>query len=316
MTDAGPEKTTAGALLRAAREKQGLHIAALAAAIKVAPRKLDALENDRWDELPDATFTRALAQTVCRTLKVDPRPVLNLLPTPEVQALEPGEGALNEPFLERPMRDGGLLAGLHVGPLVWAAALLMLAAVAVYLWPASWWPGGGASAPMLVQTVPLPTATSASLPASASESVMPPDAAGSGVAGLPAEAAASTPPAAAATGTATPGPAAAPAATLPALAAPAAVAPPAPAQATAPPPRATGAVQLRASQPSWVEVRDGRGELLLSRVLAAGETAGVDGAPPLRVVVGNAAHTQLLHKGQPVDLAAVTRENVARIELP
>ncbi len=41
---------TAGSLLRAAREKQGLHIAALAAAIKVAPRKLDALENDRWNE--------------------------------------------------------------------------------------------------------------------------------------------------------------------------------------------------------------------------------------------------------------------------
>ena len=80
MTDSVPDKASPGALLRAAREKQGLHIAALAAAIKVAPRKLDALENDRWHELPDATFTRALAQTVCRTLKIDARPVLDLLP--------------------------------------------------------------------------------------------------------------------------------------------------------------------------------------------------------------------------------------------
>ena len=72
-TAAGPTRS-AGALLRAAREEQGLHIAALAAAIKVTPRKLDALENDRCDELPDATFTRALAQTVCRALKIDAGP--------------------------------------------------------------------------------------------------------------------------------------------------------------------------------------------------------------------------------------------------
>ena len=70
---------TAGALLRQARQAQGMHIAVLAAAIKVSQRKLEALEGDRLDELPDATFTRALAQTVCRTLKIDPAPVLALL---------------------------------------------------------------------------------------------------------------------------------------------------------------------------------------------------------------------------------------------
>ena len=63
---------SAGRLLREARERQGLHIAALAAAIKVAPKKLELLEADRFDALPDATFTRALAQTVCRALKIDP----------------------------------------------------------------------------------------------------------------------------------------------------------------------------------------------------------------------------------------------------
>ena len=48
--------------------------------IKVAPRKLEALEADRYDELPDLTFTRALAQTVCRALKIDAEPVLAKLP--------------------------------------------------------------------------------------------------------------------------------------------------------------------------------------------------------------------------------------------
>ena len=63
---ASMEGLSAGAMLRAAREKRGLHIAALAASIKVSPRKLEALEADRYAELPDLTFT--------------PRPGANSLP--------------------------------------------------------------------------------------------------------------------------------------------------------------------------------------------------------------------------------------------
>jgi len=59
---------TAGQMMRAARERRGMHIAVLAAAIKVPQRKLEALEADRYEELPDITFARALAQAVCRAL--------------------------------------------------------------------------------------------------------------------------------------------------------------------------------------------------------------------------------------------------------
>jgi cytoskeleton protein RodZ len=41
----------------------------------------------------------------------------------------------------------------------------------------------------------------------------------------------------------------------------------------------------------------------------------LDGAMPLRVKVGNAAGTQLSFRGVTVDLAASTRDNVARLEL-
>ncbi|MDO8418643.1 MAG: helix-turn-helix transcriptional regulator, partial [Rubrivivax sp.] len=135
MIETAPDKPSAGALLKAARERQGLHIAALAAAIKVTPRKLDALENDRWGELPDATFTRALAQSVCRTLKIDARPVLDLLPQPGTMALEPGNGGLNTPFHDRPGREEPGLAGAAIRPMVLAAALLMVAALVVYFLP-------------------------------------------------------------------------------------------------------------------------------------------------------------------------------------
>ena len=43
----------AGALLRQAREASGLHIAALAVLLKVPVKKLEALESDRLDLLPD-----------------------------------------------------------------------------------------------------------------------------------------------------------------------------------------------------------------------------------------------------------------------
>ena len=71
---------TAGTLLRRAREAAGLHVAALAVSLKVPVRKLEALESDRYDLLPDAVFVRALASSVCRTLKIDPQPVLDRLP--------------------------------------------------------------------------------------------------------------------------------------------------------------------------------------------------------------------------------------------
>ena len=73
--------------LREAREAAGLHIAAMAAALKVPVRKLEALEAGRYDELPDLTFARALASSACRQLKIDPAPVLEQIPQNPAPAL-------------------------------------------------------------------------------------------------------------------------------------------------------------------------------------------------------------------------------------
>lgn len=290
---------SAGALLKAAREKQGLHIAALAAAIKVSPRKLEALEADRFEELPDATFVRALAQTVCRTLKIDARPVLDLLPAAGPHALVPPDEGLNQPFREPAMRslrsaDDGALARLARRPMLWGAGVLLLASVALYLLPL----------PTLRTPAPAVVATpAASVPASAA-------AAGAEPASAP-EAIASA---------ASPGPAAA--ASEP-QAAEAASAPVAETVFSAPPPDATDAapaaqalLQLRVREASWIEVRDARGSVLLSRTVLPGEQVGLNGATPLSLVVGNAGATELVFRGRGVDLAARSRDNVARLQLP
>ena len=60
---------SAGQQLQAAREAAGQPLDALAQTLKVAVRKLEALEADRLDELPSPMFTRALASSVCRVVQ-------------------------------------------------------------------------------------------------------------------------------------------------------------------------------------------------------------------------------------------------------
>lgn len=292
MSDPMLSNPSAGALLRAAREKQGLHIAALAASIKVSPRKLEALEADRLADLPDATFARALAQTMCRTLKIDATPVLERLPPANMAALGATAGGLGAPFRDRPGRAEPGVDLTAVRPLVWAGAALAVAALAVLLAPRSWWPGAAPPAELTRVESTAPAASTAS----AADVVL----------AVPAELVNPTPVLPASTAEK---PLASP------VAENASATPVVLAGATPPAATAASAVQLRSSQASWVEVRDARGGLLLSRTLAAGEAVGIDGSLPMRLTIGNAAATQLAFRGQPVDLAPRTRDNVARVEL-
>jgi cytoskeleton protein RodZ len=302
MTEPHLGPATAGGMLRAAREKQGLHIAALAAAIKVTPRKLDALENDRHEELPDATFVRALAQTVCRTLKIDAKPVLDLLPPAPSVALEPGSGGLGTPFRERPGRVEPGLSPANVRPLVWAAAVLVLLALAVVFAPSAWWSMFSRTVPATADptpvtlTAPVPVAVPALGDAAASAA-----SAGLTAVGAVPDAAVAAPPQTAASQV---------------MVETVFSAPPAEAAASGAAMAVSGVLQIRCAEESWVEVRDARGQSLLSRNVQPGESVGLDGALPLRVTIGNAAATQLAFRGQPVNLAGRTRDNVARLELP
>ncbi len=287
---AAPRATTAGGLLRQARQAQGLHIAALAASIKVVPRKLELLESDQFDQLPDATFTRALAQTVCRTLKIDPAPVLALLPPPRGHRLEQVAEGLNTPFRERPGQLVPPEWASLTSPTLWGAALIVALAAAVYAVPASW---------LKAATEAL---TPAPRPADAATAPVLPPAAGTGATTTTAPAAAIPAPVATSTSGAET-----------TAATPQDVAPAVPDAVTAG--AASGVLQFHATGQSWVEVTDARGQSLISRLLLPGETVGLDGALPLKVRVGNASVTQATFRGQPLDLAASTRNNIARLEL-
>ncbi len=132
-----------------------MHIAALAVALKVPVRRLEALEADRYDLLPDAVFARALASSVCRSLKMDPSHILPLLPKSLAQPLTV-EGHINEPFRSSQEASAGWKPRVS-RPAVAAGVALVLAALAVYLWPAlvDLFASEGAFSPAQVQP-PLP----------------------------------------------------------------------------------------------------------------------------------------------------------------
>jgi cytoskeleton protein RodZ len=295
-----PRAASAGAWLRQVRQERGLHIAALAVMLKVPQAKLESLEGDRWSELPDATFARTLATAMCRALKVDPAPVLAMLPANREHLLDMSNG-LNQPFRERGGRDDSDVLAIIARPIVWGPALLLVAAALVYWLPAGWLPTAA------------PPATAASAPASAENTAPEAPAPVANTAELAGSTTTSSPL------PAEPVPAPAPMASAPLAAYAEPVAAPAAPSASVVTPvvAAAGAqaLRLKATADAWVEVIDARGQVLFSKLLRPGEAPELIAAAPIKLRLGNAPATRIEWRGAPVDLGAQANSRVARVEL-
>ena len=321
-TGAMPAEPTAGELLRAAREAAGIHTAALAALLKVPEKRLEALEHDRLDLLLDAVFARALASSVCRTLRIDAGPVLERLPPAHAGQLKRSGVEMNAPF--RSSGPGPLLSARSriSRPVVFTGIALLLGAMVLIVLPAieqygeqeQRYPDGAPGSAGLV-LVPLSSARADSNDASPvpvrvaeipgaggvdSSAVV--EAALSGPSNSPAVLRKDTLAAVQA-----PGPSldnsALPTATAASPAGPVA------------PVASSGNVSFRASGQSWIKVTDAKGMVVFSRLLASGEAAEASGALPLAVVVGRSDLTQVQVRGKAFDLSAVSKDNVARFEV-
>ncbi len=278
---------TAGMLLRRAREASGLHVAALAVSLKVPVRKLEALEDDRYQDMPDVVFIRGLASSVCRALKIDPQPVLERLPQSTAPRLVRVSDGLNEPF--RAPSDGEPPSWVDqlTQPVFLAVFALLLGALVLILLPAA---QKEEKSTQVVQPVTpslqdKPTATAPVFVAPAPSQV-PAD-------GVPAQ----PPPR---TGASVP---IAAAAVVPVTAASVAPAP------------ANGTLVFRAKAESWVEVIDAKGAVPVRKILVAGEVAAASGAMPLQVTIGRVDAIDVQVRGRPFDLRPVSRDNVARFEV-
>lgn len=303
--------------LRQAREDAGLHIAVLATLLKVPVKKLEALEQGRYHELPDLTFARALASSACRHLKIDPAPVLAELPSMQPAVLT--QMAIDDKPAYRSADSGGLAswsapAWLRQPPVWMAAGFLVLAAV-VYMWPSSpesvseaaaGAPAVGAASSVSLPTPPLATSAPAAPETQPSASVQAPAAEPvAAVVSNPSLTSASMAPIAVggATGAVAENAAAVVAAAEPAPATPAV-------------PAVGGDLLLIVGTgDSWLEVVDGRGAVLLRRMLRSGEEHRFNTQPPYRVLLGNAGAARVTVRGRDFDTGPHVRNSVARFEV-
>lgn len=292
----GPELTPShqvspGGMLRAAREAAGMHIEALAVSLKVPISKLEALEADNFEALPDAVFVRALASSVCRSLKLDPASVLALMPQSGAPKLSVDPAGINAAFKDgtEHSRMGPALARM-MRPAFLAAMALLLGAAALVFYPRSQEQALPMVSELSKQVPPIvaPPVTESSVVQPVTDAVV-----AAVEAGL-------TRPSAAAESMAL--------------------------VASAPAPSASAAMVsvdeaqsqilvFRTRNESWIQVRDASGATVLQKLLTAGDSVVAPGKPPFSVVVGKADVTEVLVRGKVFDLASVSKDNVARFEV-
>jgi len=292
---------TAPVLLRQAREAAGLHIAALAAALKVPVKKLEALEAGRYDELPDLTFARALASSACRQLKTDPRPILEQIPQGHMPMLGDSRQTINAPF----KGDQGASA---FSPLDWLrrpsvllASVALLGALVIALVP-DWSALPGKDLLTDVTRVFSSEPTSGEVVTTVVPAV--PGSESPELNALPQ------------VSTATEG-VASPAAEAPAepVLAPAPTLSDGSPDASAEPVVSGGLLVLQATRDSWVEVIDGTGKVQVQRMLKMGDALNFSSTPPYSVVLGRADAVQVQVRGLPFDVMPYARNSVARFEV-
>ena len=298
---------SAGALLRQARQAQGVALEDLAATLKVPVEKLQALEDEDWQRLPDVVFLRALAQTICRTLHLEAAPVLALLPQQKVTALAP-QGGLNAPMRERGV-PSILATNTQHSPWPWVVLLLIVLGGGGYLgvqWMAPEWVRGVST------TVPAPSEPAGDSPLFSPAVPEEGDGGGMGNMGDVAQAGeVPTVQAAALMQPALPEEEGA----QPDFAAPAPAAEPAAAPAAQAAASVSPVLRITAKGATWVQVLDAQQRLLIEKILQDGEVFSTSAPKPLTVAVGKAGLAAVEDNGAPFDVQAVARSNVARFEV-
>ena len=269
---------------------------------------MKAIEDSDFTLLPGRTFVRGFVRNYARLVRLDPEPVLSALPaataapTLESPALQPTAPSIGE----LPTAENGKPSWTR-----WAIPVTLVAIIgatvayeqmraptdtrdsaAREMQPPAQPANTPAPAPEIIGTpLPNPMTSAASPPAATAPASLPPPATSE-----PERTLAS---------------ANRPAPTAPPTAAAVDAAPPAPAATAAP----NAPLVLAFRDFSWTEVKDRTGAVVLSRMNAGGTTQALTASPPLDLVIGNAADVTLTWKGQRVDLAPHTRQNVARLRL-
>ena len=273
-----------GQQLHAGRLRSGMSVDDVARALKLSTRQVESLEEDDWANLPGKTMIRGFVRNYARLLGLDGQALMSDLEGLSMPKSPELRGAVGTPVSmpkegKSDRRDTlRVLAGILV---------LILAVLAYFFLPADFWQStvqafkaasqsNQVADEVTLESSPLSetAAVEAATSVEQSELVQPEQPA------VPSEA---------------------PVDPIPAVLVPEVQAPTA------------NVLKFSFAQPSWVEVRDGNGQVIFSQKNAAGSQRDVEGQPPFSVVVGNAAHVSLHYKGAAVDLSKRSKDDVARV---
>jgi cytoskeleton protein RodZ len=311
-----PEGVGVGAELAAARQERGLGLPEVAQQLKFGVRQLEALEADRFGELPGGTFARGMVRSYARLLKVDPEPLLARIAgrfdAPDSNQLA-ARFSQPVPFSNPGRRSTLVYFGLSL-------AILVVVGGIAYQWqhernaPAKMtFVKPNADSPARKPVLPAQTASVAAAPIAevpAMDERKPP-----AVAKKPAaeekkivekkveqkkaedkkpeekkpeeKKVVERKPA------------------------------PIVQAATAAAPSGVHRIVMRVeTDEAWLEVTDAAGRQLVSSLNRAGSERVVQGRGPFTFVIGNASHVRVMHNDREVDLKPHTRVEVARFTLP
>jgi len=280
-TPVAAKAPSVGQQLQRARLDAGLSLESLSARLKVSVPRLQAFENDQFEQGPNLHIGRAMVASVARILGLDAQALLAQLPQPKPQvpaaAMHEAAGGFGK---ETRLTMGGD-ERWPISPVWWIALALLVLAGVVYFYP---------HIAQLTHRAPVAAPQEAAAPAAPAPQAGPDDAAQTAPAPMSVASLPEVP-------------------VVPAM-------PTAPDRSAS----ATKAVQsvllFKARGSTWIEVTDAKGTVLLRRTLAAAEAAEVGGDLPLSVVIGRADHTEVLVRGAVFPLETHTQDNVARFKVP
>ena len=276
----------AGAELKNAREALGLTVSEVAHQLKLAPRQVEALEAGRFEALPGGTFVRGMLRNYARLLKVAPEPLLEhlagRLDSPDANRLA-ARYSQPVPFSDSARHSTFVYLGLSL-------AVLTLGGGVAYQWYREH------KVPTQVAAVkraaPKPAAPAAPISEPKTVEASAPAQISSRVAMQP------------------------PPPERPAVEKVAAVTASPPLAVADKPRGGSHRLVIRCEEEAWIEVKDANDRMLVSSLNPKGAERVVRSRGPLTLVIGNAAHVQVIHNDKPVDLAPHTKLSIARFTLP
>ncbi|WP_431025320.1 RodZ domain-containing protein [Halomonas sp. H5] len=312
-TDAVSTSDSPGTLLKAERERQGLSLEQVAAAINLRPAVIGGLEEDDYGEVPVSAYRRGYLRAYARFLGIDDGPVIAAYnarhgsqeaerPVTPVQVTKP------------PSRLGAWLFKLVT--LLVIAGLIGL----TLLW---WQSRGGNELAGLEDDSPVAVDSLDGTPAGepsrdwssqvATDQGPEPEAPA-----IEAPRIEATPPEVAPESDTTPADDEASVADEADAAPPIAEAADEPAdeEEAAPVAADPRRLELTFNEQSWTEIFDAGNQRILIGLQEPGQTASVEGEPPFRLTIGNATGVELRYRGESIDLGArAGANNVARFTL-